>query len=91
VRAILASAPQQARDALREDPKLGKYIVREESPLRQSVSRLYMSDVQDELKLLKHQIAEFESKNFTFLPKHRLPDAPRSGFVYEDKMPQTRG
>jgi hypothetical protein len=83
--------PQRATGALRQDPKLRKYIVREESPLRQSVSRLYMSDVQGELELLKQQIAEFESKNLTFLPRHRLPDAPMSGFVYEDEIPQTRG
>lgn len=80
------AAPQQTTGSLRTDSKLGKYIARKESPLRQSVSRVYMSDLEDELKLLKEQIASFERKNFVLLPRHKLLNAPRSRFAHEDKV-----
>jgi hypothetical protein len=73
------SAPQQVAGSLRTDSKLGKYIVRKESPLRQSVSRVYISD-------LEEQIVTFERKNFVLLPRHKLRDAPRSRFTYEEKV-----
>jgi hypothetical protein len=89
--AVSIATPKRTSDLLRNDPNLGKHMVKrgKESPLRQSVTIRVFSGFEQEIQYmdenlewdiedLKQEIAKFERKNFACRTGHKIPSHPRS-------------
>ncbi|KAH8766295.1 hypothetical protein F5882DRAFT_383017 [Hyaloscypha sp. PMI_1271] len=89
--AVSIATPKRTSDLLRNDPNLGKHMVKrgKESPLRQSVTLRVFSGFEREIEYmeenrdwdiedLKKEVAKFERKNFACRTRHKVPSHPRS-------------
>jgi tryptophan 2,3-dioxygenase len=89
--AVSIATLQRTSDLLRNDPNLGKHMVKrgKESPLRQSVTLRLSSGFEQEIQYmeenrewdiedLKQEIVKFERKNFACRTRHKAPSHPRS-------------